>query len=224
MPGLTRPQSLYLREMAVLLVLQLLLVLIVVFAGHRLSPRRVCLFSCRLWLDLFLYLLLAFSLLVVVRASGSYAVRAAAFLGIGLLLSWVLLIQYNISVMRSGGRLPLVASVVCAVALLTASLALIPLLLRYTGILRAVNAVLVVALVLLVVASLLFVRNKEAFRAYLVAGLVVFVGLLLTDTATLVSACRRTGTRECDGPTGATTLYLDLINIVQNLFLVMSQK
>ena len=62
---LTPPQQTMLRGMTWHLFFQMVLLVSVVVLGHYLFSNRICLFSCRLWVDLVVYILLAVLLLMV---------------------------------------------------------------------------------------------------------------------------------------------------------------
>lgn len=86
---------------------------------------------------------------------------------------------------------------------------------------------LLLVLILVGILSLLFwtvplVSSLRFSQGYLLLSLLVFVGFLIVDTVLIVRRCQKEGSRECDAPSGATVLYLDIINLIQKFFLLLS--
>lgn len=222
MKHLTGLQVAYLQKVCMLLSLQGLLLVVVVWAMHRFFPDTVCFLTCGRWADLVLFLLVAVALVAASHRAQNAVVRRVSFFAISVLLAYTLSLQYNI-LSRLSGRDREVAdrffrSLVVVVAILVANLLLLPFTLGYLGVVSAVSAALTVCLVGLILWGLLV---RGGFLAWVSVSLVVFLGLLLTDLTLLVSRCRTRGSVGCDPWEGASLLYVDLVNILQQIFLLL---
>lgn len=220
-----------LKNMVLLIGMQWLLVLIVTAVVHRLLPQRVCLFTCVGWVDTLIGVLLALVLFTVIfqRRSdtttvGASMMRFSAFVLLGVLLSWVLAVEYNAFHLVDPKRAPtaFVTSWFLTAMLFAAAYWVLPWLLPYAEFFRGLSTVLIVVLVGLILWALVGKyyehRSSSSYRVFFSVGVLVFLLFLFSDMVLLTTACRRRGSRECDPLVGATTVYIDMVNILQNLF------
>lgn len=227
---LTPIQNTYLRKMILLLVVQMFVLLAVVFGIHKLAPERYCLITCRVWVDILLYLLFAMICFGVILGFNDYSsnrhywIRCGAFLFLGVLLAYVLAVQYNLMIHNSPDPTSTTRNFFIAlgftIVIFTLVFSALPVLLRYTATLARLSVILFGALLVLLILSL----TMYPTYAMLVLLLIVFLGYLVTDLTLLTYRCRRPQTQECDPPTGATHLYLDLINILQKMFMLLDRR
>jgi len=227
---LTPLQTAYLRKMIALLFVQMLVLLTVVFGVHRIAPDRECLITCNFWVDILLYLILALICFGFIfgfndySSSQHYWIRSAAFLVLGGLLAYVLAVQYNLMIRNSVDPATTTRNFFIALGITIFVFAIVfsalPILLNYTSVMAYLSLILFGALLVLLILSLVMYPT----HAILVLSLIVFLGYLVTDLTLLTYRCTRPNTRECDPPTGATDLYLDLINILQKLFMLLDGR
>lgn len=221
MKALTKLQNDYLRGMGVLLAKQLVLLMVVVLVMTKTVPNIMCLFTCTWWIDFLVYIAIGFTLIWVAgNHSYSHRTRLFAFYGIGVLMSYLLGVQYNVmrryNKKKDTARNFLVA-VACTVGATILVVLLLPYLLPHISLLVAISSVLFVGLVVLIFWGF-FVQKQLVL--WLTASLVIFLGLLVTDMTMLVYACKK----NCDALDGATLLYIDLMNILQKIFLLLQQN
>lgn len=218
------PRRRYLRLVSLLLVFQLLVVLTVVAVVRQLAPDAVCLATCRWWLDFFLFLVVVVPLVSVVNARNvASAWRFAAMTALAGVLGWVLALQFNVVVAMGGKEAAgdLARAVVLVSVLFCVNLLLLPLTLRHVGVASTLSVSFFVCLVGLLLWGLVVGR---AYIMWVAVGVFVFVGLLATDLALLTAGCRRTGTEGCDPVRGASLLFSDLINLLQQFFVLLSRR
>jgi FtsH-binding integral membrane protein len=226
---LTPVQITYLRKMIVLLMVQMLVLLVVVFGIHRLAPERFCLITCEFWVDIVLYLLLAMVCFGFIFGYNDYTsvqhywIRCGAFLCLGVLLAYVLAVQYNLMIRNSSNPTATTrnffVALVLTILIFTVVFTALPILLQYTTTMAYLSLILFGALLVILILSLVTYRS----HALIVLSLIVFLGYLVTDLTLLTYQCTTPDTRACDPPTGATNLYLDLVNILQKLYLLLDR-
>lgn len=227
---LTPLQTSYLRKMIFLLLVQMVVLLVVVFGIHRYAPEQYCLLTCDFWMDIILYLLLALVCFGFIFGFNDYTstrhywIRCTAFLFLGVLLAYVLAVQYNLMMRTSPNpaqttRYFFIALFV-TILIFTLVFTALPILLNYTATMAYLSIMLFGALLVLLVVTLAMYPT----RAVLILTLIVFLGYLVTDLTLLTYRCTTPGTHACDPPTGATTLYLDLVNILQKLFMLLNDR
>lgn len=223
MKKITDLQYQYLQKICFLLFLQLLLLLFIVWFIHRFFPKIICLLTCQKWLDLLSFLLIMMLLIYTSHHSDySLSIRYIAFFLMSAILAYVLALQYNIISMLNRNdqqtATTFIKAVVIVVTILVINLLLLPFTLRYMGFVYAMSSALFICLIGLIVWGLLIGGH---FLLWVSMSLFIFVAFLLTDLNILVSQCRNKKT--CDALNGASLLYVDLINILQNLFVLMNQ-
>lgn len=225
MEKITKVQQAYLQKICFLLLLQLMVLLVVVWLTHKFYPHAICLLTCKKWIDLIVFLIVIVVLTYVSHWGKSLIVRYIAFFAISALLAYVLALQYNMITLLSGNEkktaTTFIKAVVMVVSLFAVNLMMLPFLLRNMSVVYALSAMLFVCLVGLIVWGLLIGR---AFLLWVTVSLVVFLGLLVTDLVILTHRCRKQGTVECDPIHGASLLYADLINILQQIFILLSSN
>lgn len=224
--SMTSVQKAYLQQVCLLLCLQLALMLTIVWMVHTFFPDRTCLLTCQRWLDLLSYLLLAI-LLIYVSHSSSFTrpVRYTAFYGLAILLAYVVALQYNIQQKLNQHDKKVATrflkAVVLVIMIFIINIILLPFLLPHMGLIYLLSFSFFIALVGLIVWG--FFVGKE-YLTWVSVGLFVFLGLLLTDLTVLVSRCKKPSSPECDPLEGASLLYVDLINLVQQIFILMNDR
>lgn len=224
MERLTQLQTMFLARICFLLFLQMVILVLVVWAIHRYFPKQVCLFTCWFWLDLFLYIALSIGLVMVSQNMGlSLVMRIMAFLGFSVLLAYIIGLQYNRIVLanRKDKRTAQIffRAVAVVVGIFVVNLLLLPFTMKYMGFLSTLSVSLTIALVGLILWGL-FVG--KGLLVWVSVSLFVVLLLLLTDLNQLVYACQKPYSAQCDPLNGASILYVDLVNILQNIFILLN--
>ena len=223
--ALTAERQRYLRLVSLLLIFQLAVVLTVVVVVSRWMPDAVCLATCNRWLDLALFILIIVPLVWAVQAPTTRpAWRFASMTAVAGIMGHILALQYNlISATRNGKRAAadLARAVAVVVALFCLNLLLLPLTMRHMGVVSTLSVSFFVGLIALLAWGLMVGR---AHLMWVAVGVFVFVGLLTTDLTLLTAGCRKAGTEGCDPVRGASLLFSDLINLVQQFFVLMSHR
>jgi FtsH-binding integral membrane protein len=222
---LTPAQYSYVKKISFLLFIQLILLVATVFTVNKTMPNRECLlFSCNTIADVVSIIILEIVFIGMIfyfnnmQSTQHYILRCVGFFGIGLLLSYVIGIAYNIR--KKYAKDPekttknFYIGLGITIAIFMGVFALLPFLLPHTKSLARLMSYLFVGLILLIIASLIFARSYTL----VVLGLFLFLVYLVVDMALLTYNCKVPNKLECDPPTGATNLYLDLINIFIRLF------
>jgi hypothetical protein len=224
MEKLTVARMRYLRGVSALLVLQLVIVLVVVAVMRQVAPDAVCLATCGKWTDLLLFLAV---IVALIWASHNrrlpIQLRYVAFFSIPAVMAYVLALQYNLIAMYSKNEertiTNFIRAVVLVVALFCANLLLLPFTIRYAGVASVLSVSLFICLIGLILWGLFI---EKEYLLWVAVGLFVFLGLLTTDLTLLVVRCRKTGTEQCDPLNGASVLFADLINLLQQIFILLS--
>ena len=230
--NITNVQQEMLRNMVLLLGMQWVLVLLVIVLLHRFLPQRVCLFTCKGWLDTLISLVLALILFMLIFHRTSMSVRASVFrffcfVLLGVLLSWIMAVEYNASYLRDPKQTPkaMWGSWIMTALLLVAAYVMLPRLLPYAEFFRGLSNVLFFVLLGLIVWALFGkFRNKSSYLVFFSIGLLLFVLFLFSDMVVITTQCRQRGSIQCDSMIGATTVYVDMMNILQNLFHLSSMS
>lgn len=220
--SLSRLQLDYLKRMGWLLASQLVLLLIIMIMVVKMVPKWVCLFTCTWWIDFLLYLTIGFILIWACSDRRlSRQTRMVAFYGLGVLMSYLLAVQFNL--MRHGHEKQSAQNFLAATAFTISAVIIVvlmlPFLLPHAQLLSIVGGVLLVALLGLILWGL-FVGKK--FLMWVTISLIIFLGLLITDMVMLVQRCKSKTT--CDPLDGASLLYVDLINILQKIFMLLQSR
>ena len=195
----------------------------VVWLTHKFYPHKICLLTCRKWVDLIVFLLVIVILTYLSHLAHSLVVRYTAFFAISALLAYVLALQYNMIALLSGNEKKtastFIKAVVMVVSLLAINLIMLPFLMSNMSVVYSLSTMFFVCLVGLILWGLFIGR---AFLLWVLVSLVVFLGLLTTDLAILTHRCQQKGTLACDPLQGASLLYVDLINILQQIFILLN--
>lgn len=194
-------------------------------------PKQACSFTCQPWVNTMLTLFLRFVFMLVILIHNPSSpvnhphrgLRVLALIGLCLLMSWITAVDYNaLRVMTTSPetiQLIFLASWIISTVLLMAAYFVLPFLLPYTGFFQILSLVLLVGVGVLVSWALLDVFHKRTmFIAYFATSLVVFVMLLFSDVVVFHQSCKTRDLFSCDPVIGSTTTYLNLLNILQNLY------
>lgn len=238
----TSPQRLsdvqrqFLTRMVVLLGIQFVVLFLTVILVNRISPNKICLFTCRQWVDFLLFIFLVLLLFFLINNTRiSFPLRLLSFLSLGILLGLIIAIEYNLlmitassekekkKVQNTFGLAILFTLLVFIVALF-----IVPYLLPYHTLFENLTLVLFFALCGLILWGLLgfsglskFQQRKQ-FTVYLYLSLTIFILLLFTEITTITYQCKIPGSYQCDSLVGSTLLYTNLINILQKIFLLQN--
>lgn len=220
MEQLRQLQTLFLQKVCFLLFVQLFVLFVVVYAVHRWFPKQLCLFTCRFWVDLLLYLVLVIGLIMISNNTGyNMIVRYIAFFMFSILLAYILGLQYNrIAIATRNDKKTadtFFKAVVIVMLIFVVNLVMLPFTLKYMGLIYTLSISLSIALVGLILWGL-FVGKQ--LLIWVSISLFVFLGLVLTDLNKLVHQCPP----QCDPLNGASLLYVDLINLLQNIFILLN--
>lgn len=226
MEKLTKLQTTFLKKVCFLLFLQLVLLLIVISVIHKYFPKKICFMTCRKWVDLLIYIVLSLLLIYLSFHRGiPITIRYMAFFGISALLAYILALQYNmISILNHNDKKTekkFIQALLIVVSIFIVNLIVLPFTLRYMGFIYAVSSALFICLIGLIMWGL-FV--EKGFIAWVSISLIVFIGFLLTDLNIIVSNCRIQGSQGCDALNGASLLYIDLVNILQQIFILLNTE
>jgi hypothetical protein len=150
-------------------------------------------------------------------------VRYIAFFGFSILLAYILGLQYNRIAIATRNDKETATTFFKAVAIVmlifVINLVMLPFTLKYMGFLYTLSISLSVALVGLILWGLFVGRG---LLIWVSVSLFVFLGLLLTDLNRLVHQCKKPNSFQCDPLNGASLLYVDLINILQDIFILLN--
>lgn len=226
MNKLTNLQALYLKKVCFFLFLQMLLLLVVVSFVHKFIPKQVCFLTCNFWLDIILYLLLIVFLLVLSQnTSNNIYTRYIAFFLFSAVLAYIMGITYNIvSISNHNDKKTantFFKALVIVISVVIVNLLILPFTIQYMGFIYAISSVLFVSLIGLIIWGLFI---GKAFIMWVTISLVVFLGLFLTDLNRLVYECKKPGSVQCDPLNGASLLYVDLVNILQKIFILLNNN
>ena len=221
---------------------QMCLLLLIVFIGHQYFPTSYCLFVCRpAWVGIILYFVLAIFLLLgslgifFPKASDPIHIffRTLSFYGIGVLLSYVMLLTYNITMKESKTETDkhwtqsaFYIAMGITIVFFGFLVLFLPFLiknLRILGILTGIFFFVLLAMIIMI----LFVdidKNQKLWTFYLIVSLIIFVVFSMYDLAKVISSCKKPDTLQCRSEVGATSIYVDLINVFQKLFLLLSNQ
>jgi hypothetical protein len=229
-------QRSYVSGMSFLLGLQMLLLVGCIYMVQKFIPTRQFLFvKNNAWVDVGISLLMAIIAFSFVFSFTNYRskvhsfFRLVGFFGIGVLLAYVLGIQYNILRSTSSKekvRYQLTVAIVLTLLLYIAVVCFLPHILSNPVLLRRfqqASPILFVLLIILIITGF-FVHSPHTWYLWLVCGLLLFTVFFITDISLLVSRCTTPKTKECDAVTGGTVLWVDLMNILQKIFLLQSMK
>jgi hypothetical protein len=171
-----------------------------------------------------MYLILVIGLLMVSNNTGyNMMVRHVAFFGFSVLLAYIMGLQYNrISMATRNDKKTadtFFKAVSIVVVIFVINLFLLPFTLRYMGFVYTLSITLSISLLGLILWGL-FVG--KGLLVWVSVSLFVFLGLLLTDLNKLVHQCEKAQSFQCDPLNGASILYLDLVNILQDIFILLN--
>ena len=221
---------------------QMCLLLLIVFIGHRYFPTSYCLFVCRpSWVGIILYFILAIFLLM-----GSLGIlfpkpsdpihiflRILSFYGIGILLSYVMLLTYNITMKESKTetdkhwtQTAFYIALGITIVFFGLLVLFLPFLIKNLKLLGMLTGIFFFVLLAMII-MILFVdidKHQKLWTFYLILSLIIFVVFSMYDLALVISRCKKPGTLECRSEVGATSIYIDLINVFQKLFLLLSNQ
>jgi len=221
---------------------QMCLLLLIVFIGHRYFPTSYCLFVCRpSWVGIILYFILAIFLLM-----GSLGIlfpkpsdpihiflRILSFYGIGILLSYVMLLTYNITMKESKTetdkhwtQTAFYIALGITIVFFGLLVLFLPFLIKNLKLLGMLTGIFFFVLLAMII-MILFVdidKHQKLWTFYLILSLIIFVVFSMYDLALVISRCKKPDTLQCRSEVGATSIYIDLINVFQKLFLLLSNQ
>lgn len=226
MEKLTRLQRIYLQKVCLLLFFQFLLLCLVVWFTHKYYPQQICLFTCHQWWDLFFFLILAMVLIFTSHSTNTpLLIRYVSFFLISILLAYVLSLQYNLIAFLSKKEKQTAQTffqaILLVLALMVLNIVLLPFTMRYMNLIYVLSFSLFLCLLGLLLWG--FFVGKH-FLLWVSISLFVFLGFLLTDISILVHQCKKAGTLQCDPLNGASLLYVDLVNILQQIFILLNHN
>jgi len=215
-----------LNGMCILIVVQWVILFSVVQVIHRLHPEWV---GINLWLAILgpIALLLLIYLLPHDNPV-CMVIRVLAFLGLGVIMSFVLSSTYNLTILMTppqdqnrARRLFLFVwlGVIVFFGIVVGTL---PFLLPIAAPLTIAGVVLSVAVLFLLIALFFIPASGRSFTIWLFVSVIVFTMLIITDTVTVIHNCHEEGSWQCDPINGATLVYVDMINLLQDLFVLVS--
>jgi len=220
-------QSTMVRQMMVLIAGQWILLLAVVYGVHSYFPHRVHLLFQNVWLDILVYILVTIACIMTIFSyTQNSLVRLATFLLLGIMLALVISAQFNRMMYEAKDPVQLeesfrVANGVTLVYFLIV-LGSTPLLLRYVNGLVVLSSQVFVGFLICFFISFFIPYGSQVFLWLLYTFLSIFVVFLVTDTVIIVQQCNSHVKHSCDPIRGATVLYVDLVNIVQKLFMILA--
>lgn len=219
-----KPIQLYLWKVCALLLIQCMILFIVVKVVHTQSPQRTCIFTCKILIDFFLFLSTLCILLYNLQYSKSRHVRYTSFFFLTILMAYLVALQYNVETMRHKKKNTTTGdnfgrAIVIVMCLFIIDLLLLPFIMDHMGVVGVMSTSFFLCLIGLIVWGF-FVGTE--YMLWVAAGLFIFVGLLITDLAMLVAACKNFN--QCDPLQGASVLYIDLINLVQQVFILLNNS
>lgn len=227
MEKITKLQSIFLQKVCFLLFIQLLILLAIVAIVHKFFPKQVCFMTCRFWLDFFVYMIFIIALVYTSHSQKvNIIVRYAAFFGISILLAYIMALQYNLVSLLKNKKDQETAktffkALVIVISIFVINLLLLPITMKYMNFIYTVSTSLFICLIGLILWGL-FVG--KGFLIWVSVSLFVFLGLLLTDLNILVHRCKKPNSVQCDPLNGASLLYVDLINILQQIFILLNAE
>jgi len=226
------PQKEMVKNMSMLLILQWLIIFIIVLGMNKVSPKKVRVFFSNPWLDCLAFLVLSFGcIMVCLHHSLPWYLRFTSFLALGVLMSMVIGVTYNLEILISKDRAKTTRNLRTAwfvsIGCLFLCFLLLPVLLPYAMFFRTLQTVLMALLIVLILVGLgMMIVSKTSprlFYIWIMAGLLLFMLFLVADVTTVVEQCQKKGTPQCDALIGSTMIYVDLVNILQKLFMVLNR-
>uniref|UniRef100_A0A6C0D296 Uncharacterized protein n=1 Tax=viral metagenome TaxID=1070528 RepID=A0A6C0D296_9ZZZZ len=221
---------------------QMCLLLFIVFIGHRYFPSSYCLFTCQpAWIGIILYFVLAILLLLgslgifFPKPSNPFHIfmRTLCFYGIGVLLSYVMLLTYNITMKetktekeKQWTQTAFYIAMGITVLFFGLLVVFLPFLIKHLKLLGILTGIFFFVLLVMII-MIVFVnvdKNQKLWTFYLIVSLIIFVVFSMYDLANVISKCKKSDTIECRSEVGATSIYIDLINVFQKLFLLLSNQ
>jgi len=136
--------------------------------------------------------------------------------------SYLLGVQTNIAMKRSTKPAQTTSQLLFAwTATITIFLIIsprVPVLMPYAGFLQKLSTGAVVVLVgtFLVFLGMSDTTFAKSFHVFVSIAFVVFLVLLFSNMVVIIQRCKYPGSVRCDAVNGATTLYIDMINMLQN--------
>jgi predicted membrane channel-forming protein YqfA (hemolysin III family) len=193
---------------------------------HKFYPKQVCLFTCHKWWDLFFFLILAMMLIFTSHSIKTpLLIRYVSFFLISTLLAYVLSLQYNliafVSKKEKQTAQTFFQAILLVLVLVILNIVILPFTMRYMNLMYVLSLSLFLCLVGLLLWGLFVGKH---FLLWVSVSLFVFLGFLLTDMTILVRQCKKAGTPQCDPLNGASLLYVDLVNILQQIFILLNDN
>jgi hypothetical protein len=158
------------------------------------------------------------------KSKTEYKIRFFIFILIGLFLSYIMGVQYNILSSLSKDKEKTERNFFLAgaifILLFITVIFFLPRLIEWSDAFSRLQAVLGGVLLILIIWTLI----SGISLLNIILSLIVFILFIIADTTVLVDRCKFRNTMDCDAPTGATQLYLDMINFIQKTFLLLEKN
>jgi hypothetical protein len=146
----------------------------------------------------------------------------------GLIFSVILATQYNQAIIMSNDtkqtRRQFLISWAATIGVFILALLVMPHLLPYTKVFITIGGILTLTLLFLLILFIIMPATRQSVQMFLVIFLFIFLIFIFTDMVTIVGMCKKPSSWKCDPILGATTIYLDMINILQKMFMLMNNN
>jgi FtsH-binding integral membrane protein len=150
-------------------------------------------------------------------------VRYIAFFGFSFLLAYIMGLQHNRISIETGNDKKTTdtffKAFLIVICIFITNLILLPFTMKYMGFMYAFSTLLFICLIGLILVGI-FVGRGLLLWVYI--SLFVFLGFLMTDLNILVHQCKKPDSFQCDPLNGASLLYVDLVNILQKIFILLN--
>lgn len=223
---LSEPQTKMLNRMCILIIIQWVILFTVVQVIHYLHPGWV---GINLWLVILVPIVLLLVIYLLPHNNPiCMVIRLLAFMALGVIMSFALSSTYNLTILMTPPerkdrvrRLFLIVWI-GIIIFFGIVVGMLPFLLPIAAPLAIAGVVLSVAVLFLLITLFFIPPSGRSFTIWLFASVIVFTMLIITDTATVINNCKEDGTWECDPINGATLVYVDMINLLQDLYILLT--
>lgn len=226
--GALRPAQITMgRNICVFIMVQWVLIFVGVVAMNWLGPKKTTMFTTNILIDFSIFLVVAMGLLYIIVRTQTVPrfpgwLRILAFYALGVWTSYLMGVQYNLVMEQSPHPAKTEQTFLFAWAITFAIFLVIllmtPFLLPFAKTIRTIGTTALIALIvlLLVYAALPVCTTSSHFTAFIGVALFIFLVLLFSNMVVITENCKTPKSIGCDALNGATTLYIDAVNILQN--------
>lgn len=177
-------------------------------------------FTCDNMLDSLSFLIAALFLIYNLEYNKNRNVRYLCFFSMTILMSYLIAVQYNTDAIenekKATDNFGLALFIVICVFIL--DLLLLPLFMRYMGMVGVLSTTFLLGLIALII-GLIFIGDD--YKSWVIAALIIFYGLLTTDLVRLTTGCKKH--KRCDPLEGASILYIDILNLFKQFFILLNK-